>query len=442
MTDDSIILRCRRVRGMWLFTLALATLAIGRPATAQMHEADPAASEAFAKAIAAVRAAPATIDETLTVTTRDGEIEETGPIRTVRWTAIPGAGIEGRFDGFRISLADDRLRAVHESSDDLVLDVPDQGSPYYALFGQFRDLPWPVFAMAMGSQEPSECAMQLNTRAPWLQPTGVEEIDAVGDEPAVRRLRLTSDHESMWIDLDPGTDLPRSAEVTIHDGPFVRDGIELVLRYAFTVTPDATLDAEVALDLEAEGRSRVDAVAALVRPAERVGGRGGGVRAGGVAPDFDLPTLGEDRLRLAGLKGSVVVLDFWATWCGPCRAAMPRMAELGRWAKEHGIPVEVVAINTSEQSQDLETRRRRLGEFLPEQGWNLEGLRIALDLDGAVARSYGVRGLPTTVIIDAAGRIVTVRTGFGPGSEEAIRELLLDLFEGGEAGFDQFDDVS
>ncbi len=425
-----------------MVVMASITSVIIQPASAQMHDADPAAAKAFADVIAAVRTAPCVIEESVTVLTRQGELEESGQVRTVRWTSIPGRGIEGRFDGFRITLCEERVRAVHESSGGLVLDAPDQGSPYYALFGQFRDLPWPVFAMAMGSEEPTECAMQMNTRAPWLQPTSVEEIAAADDTPALRRLGFTSDHESMTLDVDPVTGLPRAAEVTIHDGPFVRDGITITMRYAFTVTRDETLDPEVVLDLDLDGRSRVDAVAALVRPAAPPPGRGGGGRAGGMAPAFDLPALEDGRIRTDALKGKVVVLDFWATWCGPCRAAMPRMAELGRWASEHGIPVEVVAINTSEQSRDLETRRARLNDFLKTAGWNLDGLRIALDLDGKAAQAYGVRGLPTTVVIDAAGRIVTTRSGFGPGSEAALRELLLDLFEGGEAGFDEFDDVS
>ena len=89
-------------------------------------------------------------------------------------------------------------------------------------------------------------------------------------------------------------------------------------------------------------------------------------------------------------------------------------------------------MNTSEQSKDLETRRKRIGSFLKEQGPGVDGLRVALDLDGQAARAYRVRGLPTTVIIDAEGRVVSVRSGFGPGSEERLREDILNLFEGGD----------
>ena len=96
------------------------------------------------------------------------------------------------------------------------------------------------------------------------------------------------------------------------------------------------------------------------------------------------------------------------------------------------MPVTVVAVNTSEQTRTLENRRMRLQGFLEESELNLDGLGIALDLDGKVAEGYGVRGLPTTVVVDADGRIVSIKTGFRPGDEERLKEELLDLFEGGD----------
>ena len=431
--------RPRRSTRRWI---AAVVALIAGPATAQMRDADADASAALARVIEVMRAEPLVLDETLAITTRQGELEETSPERTVRWSWMPGHGLAGRFDGYRVALADEALRVIHESSADLVVDMPDRGSPYYALFGQFRDLPWPGLALLIGAEKPSDCAMQMLTRAPWLQPTGVEEIEATDESPARRRILFTSDLESMWLEVDPETDLPLRSEVVIHDGPFVRDGIEIIYRHAFVVDRATPPDPKVELEFGIDGRSRVDMVAALVRPAPPARGPANALRAGRAAPDFDLPGLEDGRIRLADLKGRVVVLDFWATWCGPCRAAMPRMAELGRWARENGIPVEVVAVNTSEQSRDLETRLKRLGEFLPQQAWNLDGLRIALDRDGKVAGAFGVRALPTTVVLDADGRVVSTKSGFGPGSEEALRDLLLDLFEGGDDPGVPIDDVS
>ena len=78
------------------------------------------------------------------------------------------------------------------------------------------------------------------------------------------------------------------------------------------------------------------------------------------------------------------------------------------------------------------SRRKRIAEFLDDQGFDARGLEFLFDLDGEVAGAYGVRGLPTTIILDATGRVVSVKAGFGPGSEERLKQDLLDLFEGGD----------
>lgn len=426
-----------------LLVLAMVMAGTASFANAQMREANPESSDALAKLVQAVRSAPRMAVEEVVVTTRQGELEEAAPPRRLRWTLIPEQGLRTSFDGFDIRLANGRLQAIHESRDDLVIDQDDKGSPYYALFSQFRDLPWPGLALAIGEVEPEDCAMQMNTRAPWLQPTGLASrpADEKGKIPARRRIELSSDIEDMWIDVDEKTGLPVEAEVTIHGGRFVEEGTELIFRYTWKFEPVA--DPKKALDLPTQGREQVDMVSALVRrEPPRGGGAGeGGLQPGRTAPTFDLHGLEEEKIVLEGLRGRVVVLDFWATWCGPCRAALPRLAELGLWAEDKGIPLEVIAVNTSEQTRTLEPRRRRIREFLTESKLDLDGLRVALDLDGRIAGAYGVQGLPTTVIVDADGRVVSVKVGFGPGAEERLREDLLDLFEGGERG-GEGDDVS
>ena len=342
-----------RRRNLLLLALLLVPMFFWQPVFAQMRESDPEAAAEFEQVIAEVRKAPRSVVETLVVTTREGEVEESAAKQTLLWTLVPGKGLKAEFNGFKIRLADGRMQAVHESRDDLAVDLEDRGSPYYALFTQFGDLPWPGLAMAIGEVKPEDCAMQLNSRAPWLQPTG----RVAGDPEQKRnpRIEFSSDIERMWMEVDARTGLPSRAEVVIHDGQFVPEGVEIIFTYQWTFGP--VEDPVKSMALPIEGRERVDMVGALERRAEVAAGEAddGGLLPGRKAPLFDLPELdaGAREVSLLRLRGRVVVLDFWATWCGPCRAALPRMAELGRWAEKNGIPVEVVAVNTSEQSRTL-----------------------------------------------------------------------------------------
>jgi cytochrome c biogenesis protein CcmG/thiol:disulfide interchange protein DsbE len=141
------------------------------------------------------------------------------------------------------------------------------------------------------------------------------------------------------------------------------------------------------------------------------------------APDFRLEVVanGGDVARegtvldVRDLRGSAVVLDFWATWCGPCRAEAPIMDEVSRRWRDRGVVV--VGVNTDGSDQG-DPRRFAVSHGL--------SYAIVHDLSGAVSRSYDVDSLPTLVVLSRAGKVLAVRTGITDGGEldRLIRQAL------------------
>ena len=123
--------------------------------------------------------------------------------------------------------------------------------------------------------------------------------------------------------------------------------------------------------------------------------------------------LGGKEVTLSALKGKVVLLDFWATWCGPCKASMPLIEELHR--EFAGREVVFLALNTGESNPD--TARK----FFTEKGYTS---RCLLEAD-AVSVAYGVSGLPTLLIVGRDGKVTHVHRGFGAaGFSESLRKLI------------------
>jgi peroxiredoxin len=133
------------------------------------------------------------------------------------------------------------------------------------------------------------------------------------------------------------------------------------------------------------------------------------------APDFALDLLAGGKMQLAAHKDKqVVILDFWATWCGPCVRALPEVAAAAAAFKDKGVVL--YAVNQQEEPADVK-------KFIEAK--KLE-IAVAMDAKGDAAKLYKVRGIPQTVIIGKDGNIAEVHVGYGPGMKERlIKELEL-----------------
>lgn len=122
-------------------------------------------------------------------------------------------------------------------------------------------------------------------------------------------------------------------------------------------------------------------------------------REGRIAPDFRLPALGGGTVRLSDFRGRWVLLNFWASWCGPCRAETPELQRHATEADQERLVV--IGVNLQETAAAAE---RFVGEFAVTYP-------IVLDRDGSVAQAYGVRVLPVTFLVDPDGRVVAIERG-------------------------------
>jgi cytochrome c biogenesis protein CcmG/thiol:disulfide interchange protein DsbE len=120
---------------------------------------------------------------------------------------------------------------------------------------------------------------------------------------------------------------------------------------------------------------------------------------GAAAPQFDLQGM-DGAVQLAKMSGKVVYVDFWASWCGPCRQSFPWMNEMQ--AKYGARGLQIVGINVDAKSADA----RSFLAATPAK------FIIALDPQGATPRQYGIKGMPSSVLIGPDGKVLMEHSGF------------------------------
>ena len=136
------------------------------------------------------------------------------------------------------------------------------------------------------------------------------------------------------------------------------------------------------------------------------------------APDFTLKSTDGRNFRLSEYRGDVVLINFWASWCGPCRQEMPLLSDMHERYKSLGFTV--LGINVEEDSSDA---RRLLGK-MPVS------FPVLLDNTSSVSKKYDVAAMPSTVIVDRDGNMRYLHKGYKPGLEELylqqVRKLITE----------------
>lgn len=144
----------------------------------------------------------------------------------------------------------------------------------------------------------------------------------------------------------------------------------------------------------------------------------GGVKAGSRAPDFSLKDTGGKTVKLSGLRGKVVLVDFWATWCEPCKKELPELDKLAKAYKAAGGNVVIVAVN-------IDDDKDKALKFLKDK--KIKNLVVVFDSAKSVAPTYDPPSMPTSYAVDHKGIIKHVNEAYQSGDEKKVKKQLDEL---------------
>ncbi len=364
-------------------------------------------------------AGPVRVESSLVLESRIGEVvERSDPLVAVYVLDGAHRGLV-RLNGWRLTADAGQVIIEHDHDPGAFVRLEQDGSPLATIRSAFRSLPDPYLALALGSEDPESLVGELHD----------EPLDLVPVDSESGMLLLQGDSSSLQLTLDA---VGRPVEGTLLlEGDMAAGEVELKWTWTWSHASLSREELEAAIRFERRGRQRLDDPLSLrrrVTPGQ--GARGIPMDS---TPELRLKSDGGDVVDLGDFEGHVVLVEFWASWCGPCMRALPAIEEQVNHWQEEGREIVLLAVNTLESSRQgdgpVETgivRARRVRKALGFEA------PILLDEDEAIAAAWGVKGLPVVFVVDPSGNVVSRIDGHRPGVMDELARAVESALE--EAG--------
>jgi len=312
-------------------------------------------------------------------------------------------------------------------------DTLGEGSIGAVLMGGPTSAPMFVLLHLLTSTDPVAAIAQIGGS---FQPAAAGSLPQPADaaKPAKLALRIDLDkgRPDILLTVDPATKLLATIDLKIDPaqlggGALAGQNVSIE-KFGWTagaVTTEIAKDRSFAYEAP-KGFAKVDAI--FERPEAQAATDN---KLGKPAPNFTLTLLdGPAKTKTvtkAELAGKVVVIDFWATWCGPCMMELPEIQQLIDSYAESKKDVVVVALSQDDNPSELTAVRKLVEKTLTEKKINLTGSPagwIGLDPSKSVGTAFEIEGYPTLVILDGKGIVQSVHVGFNPEAAEPLHKTL------------------